>query len=106
MFVGDHAMPIQCIVGSEIEFNGARGILEDQIHSQCTIGLVGSISNSDVSRKRELTEEQIMVRRPRNKATYANMTLEQRQHRRERQRLNNKAPLCKRGNESGNTTIQ
>ena len=74
-------MPIQCIVGSEIEFNGARGILEDQIHSQCTISLVASISNSDVSRKRELTEEQIVARHARNKATYSNMALEQRQHR-------------------------
>jgi hypothetical protein len=95
MFVGDHAMPIQCIVGSEIEFNSTRGMLDDQIHSQCTTGLVAGISNSNVSCKRELTEEQIMAQRARNKATYASMTLEQRQHRRERQRLNNKAPLRK-----------
>jgi hypothetical protein len=72
-------------VGSENGFNNTHG-------STC---LVAGISNNGGSCKRELTEKQIMARRARNRAAYANMTPKQRQDRLERQRMNNKAPLRK-----------
>ena len=55
------------------------------MQSQCT----------DASRKRELTNEQVMTDRARCRMTYANMTPEQREQRRKRQRLYNQAPSRK-----------
>jgi hypothetical protein len=65
------------------------------MHSKYTRGTNANITNCGASRKRELTEEQLMAHRARNRASYANMTPERRQKRRERQRLDNKAPMRK-----------